>query len=62
MFLSEDKSIPIILHVHDEIGGEVDEDNTTAKSILHEAMSTCPPWAVGLSLAAETYEGKRYTK
>lgn len=63
MFIAEDKGLSTIGHVHDEIIVEHDEDAVElGYEELHEAMTTCPEWAAGLPLAAETYISKRYTK
>ena len=61
-FLATESGLLLIFHVHDELVAEADEGDTDAMGILDTAMQTIPTWAVGLPLAAESYESKRYTK
>lgn len=59
--LEESTKYSPILHVHDEIGSEVDEgfgDLEEYSSILTQAE----PWADGLPMKAEGWIGKRYRK
>lgn len=51
---------PGVLHVHDEIVAEVQEDQPLDKFL--EVMSQLPPWATGLPLAVAGFETKRYRK
>lgn len=62
LFTIDRSGLDLILHVHDEAVVEVDEHDTEAFRVVHAAMSHVPDWAVGLPLAAETYEAVRYTK
>jgi DNA polymerase len=62
IFLIKQAGLEVIFHVHDEAVALTRKEDTTAFGIVHEAMSTCPPWAAGLPLEAETYEAERYTK
>lgn len=62
LFIIDDAGYDIVFHVHDESVTEVDEHDTTAKTVIHEAMQTAPAWAAGLPLVAETHETIRYTK
>jgi DNA polymerase bacteriophage-type len=52
----------IIGTTHDEARTEADEKDKTAKARLEGYMSVTPDWAPGLILAADGYEGKRYSK
>ena len=53
----------VVMHVHDEIVVECDErDGPTVLSDLLRIMSTAPPWASGLPLAAEGHVERRYLK
>ena len=54
------KEYRIVAHVHDEIIVECPEE-ISVDSICH-LMSKTPPWAAGLQLKAEGYEGKFYKK
>lgn len=51
----------IILHVHDEIISEEDEDGHSLGELV-DVMCQTPSWAKGLPLAGEGYESKRYRK
>lgn len=53
----------IVLHVHDEIGNEVDNDKAVAalKSIC-DIMAIIPKWAKGLPLRADGFVSKYYKK
>ncbi len=53
----------IVLHVHDEIGNEVDDDHAedALKSIC-EIMAIIPHWAKGLPLRADGFVSKYYKK
>lgn len=62
MLAAEPAGYEIVLDVHDEILAETpDTDDYTAEG-LAEVMSTNPPWAGGLPLAASGFEAKRYRK
>ncbi len=52
----------VVLHIHDEIILEVPDDGTYGLDNLIRTMITNPPWARGLPLAAEGFEGYRYEK
>lgn len=53
----------VVLHVHDEIVIECDEDKAAAvKADMLEVMSTTPPWLPGLVLGAEAEISREYTK
>lgn len=54
---AEAAKLSIILHVHDEVVLEGDED---AERALIEIMTTPPAWAPGLPLAVKTARRKRY--
>jgi DNA polymerase len=62
MLRAEEAGLPIMLHCHDEIGAEVDEKRKGCVETLEACMTAPIPWAEGLPLAAEGWEGKRYTK
>ncbi len=59
---AEAARLPAVLHFHDEIGCEVDEDDENALDLLIECMTSPPAWADGLPLRAEGYEAKFYRK
>jgi DNA polymerase len=62
MQLAEDRGYPVILSVHDELLTETPDSNEYSVAELCEIMSTNPPWAAGLPLAAAGFEGYRYRK
>ena len=60
--MAKDK-LPIVLHVHDEVGVMVKDKNVKkAEKLVTRIMSTPPPWAIGLPLSEEGYTAKRYKK
>lgn len=61
--LVEKYKLPVVLHVHDEIGVEVpDWLSTMALKQLIDCLTTKPVWAKDLWLGAEGYITKRFTK
>lgn len=54
--------IEIVGHTHDELICLADENDTTALERLIGYMSMTEPWAVGLPMAADGCEGRRYGK
>lgn len=52
---------PVILHVHDELVAEVDEDFGDLDE-FEGLMAEVPTWATGCPIAAEGWVGKRYRK
>jgi len=59
---AEAAGFPIILTCHDELVTEpIDSDQFTVDR-LSSIMTTVPPWAQGLPLAAAGWEGARYQK
>jgi DNA polymerase len=62
MFNAEADGLPVVLHVHDEIGALVPETDTTALDRLNKAMTAPIDWAQNLPLSAEGYLGKIYVK
>ena len=65
MLAVEANLYPIVLHVHDEIGSEIDGDETTWAWQLKEfikLMCKVPKWGAGCPLAAEGWIGERYRK
>ena len=59
----EEKEAQIVLHTHDEVGGEVDETSAGAfAERLHETMVRGWDWTEGLPLAAEVSTSWYYTK
>ena len=50
----------VVLHVHDEI--VLETDRADAAEVLERVMTTPPPWATDLPLAAEVQEMERYGK
>jgi DNA polymerase bacteriophage-type len=57
-----DGRLPIVAHTHDELITEADESDAEALPRLIAYMAATAPWAEGLPMAADGYEGKRYTK
>lgn len=60
--LEVNKTLPIVLTVHDEIISEVDESFENSHKELSRLMAMNPPWAKGLPLAADGFECMRYRK
>jgi len=60
--LAEDAGYKVVLRVHDELICEVPDDPAFSAEGLSAIMSTNPPWAEGLPLAAAGFECKRYRK
>lgn len=59
----DDLYYDIVLHVHDEIVLEVEDDKVEqAKQDMQNIMTTSPAWAKGLPLEIEVSTAKRYTK
>jgi DNA polymerase len=52
----------VVLHIHDEIIIEVPKDGGYGLAELIKSMTKNPPWARGLPLNAEGFEGERYEK
>lgn len=57
-----DPRFEIIGHTHDELITLTDEKDESALHQLEAYMSVTEPWAAGLPMAADGYEGKRYSK
>lgn len=55
-------SLPVVLHVYDEIVLEVPEDDNRSESILKGFMTTPPAWADGLPVAVGSGSHRRYIK
>lgn len=53
---------PIVLHVHDEIGIQVPEDDKEAKLQLEKLMTKLPDWAGDMPVRAEVFESNFYRK
>lgn len=62
MKLAEESGYPVVLHVHDELLCEVPDRPDYNVARLSAIMSTNPPWAEGLPLAAAGFETYRYRK
>jgi DNA polymerase len=62
MKLSEDRGYEVVLSVHDELITEIPEGGALSWQGLAACMSTNPPWAEGLPMAAAGFQGKRYRK
>jgi DNA polymerase len=60
--VEEDGGLEIVGTTHDELICLADETDTTAKARLEHYMSLTEPWAEGLPMAADAFEGKRYGK
>lgn len=52
----------IVGHTHDELICLADENDTEALPELIRLMSLTEPWAKGLPITADGYQGKRYSK
>jgi DNA polymerase len=52
----------IVLHVHDEIGTEVPEEDQEASKNLERIMSDLPDWAKGMPIRAKVFETQFYRK
>jgi len=60
---AEAAGLPVILHVHDEIGIEVETDAAEAAlATLESCMTQQPEWAADMWLGATGFITKRYTK
>lgn len=59
---AEAAGFSILLTCHDELVAEVDATSRLTHEDLSAIMSTVPPWATGLPLAASGWEGQRYRK
>lgn len=62
MVEAEEAGFEIILTVHDELVTEPLDSGQWSSDRLSRILSSVPPWAPGLPLAAEGYEAKRYRK
>jgi len=51
-----------VMHVHDEIVTEVDQFSEHTLKGLEDLMCEVPPWATGMPIAAEGWEGRRFRK
>jgi DNA polymerase len=55
--------IPILMHIHDEIVAEADDDKAEATlEVMNEVMAVSPVWAKGLPLKGDGYVSKYYRK
>lgn len=61
MLRAEHSHYPVVLTVHDEIVAEVDR-NFGDSSTFSTLVTTIPPWAQGLPIVADGWEGPRYRK
>lgn len=59
---AKDPGLEIIGHTHDEIITLADEKDAGAMARLEGYMSQVEPWAAGLPMLADGFEGKRYAK
>jgi len=58
-----DPKWPVVMHVHDEIVVEINENATHATPMIVEnEMKKVPKWATGLPIAVEGWRGRRYRK
>lgn len=57
-----DAKYPIVLSVHDELLTETPDTDDYSHAELAAMMSTVPPWAEGIPLAAAGFETYRYRK
>ncbi len=61
MFSAEAAGYPIVLHTHDEMAAELPFGTGSADELARIA-NDLPPWAAGLPMTADGWEGKRYKK
>lgn len=61
MLILDSMGYQIVMHVHDEVVIEIDEDSNELKTVC-ELMSQEIPWAPGLPLRADGYECQYYQK
>jgi len=61
MLRLEASGFPIVLHVHDEAGAEVDPTERTLEEYI-SIMTQVPTWAPGFPIAAAGWVGQRYRK
>lgn len=54
------RSLPIVMHVHDEV--VIEADNRITTESVCQQMGQTPPWADGLLLRADGYETEFYRK
>lgn len=59
---AEASGFPIVMTVHDELVTQTLDTPQFSADRLAAIMSTVPPWAKGLPLAAAGWEGQRYRK
>jgi DNA polymerase len=57
----EDKNIPVVFHVHDEVVCEIIKNSISLEK-FESLISVLPMWADGLPLAASGWIGERYRK
>lgn len=57
-----DPGLEVVGHTHDEIIALADEADAGAVGRLEGYMSEVAPWGAGLPMAADGFEGKRYSK
>jgi DNA polymerase len=62
MVRAEEDDLTVVGHCHDELICEIDQSYALPIRRMVAAMSADIPWAKGLPLAAEGWEGKRYAK
>jgi DNA polymerase family A len=59
----EDRGLPVLFHVHDEVVVEVDGAAATeAVHTVEKELSCVPPWAAGLPISCEVKTVSRYGK
>ena len=57
----DERGYPVVIHAHDEIVSQVAEDFGSVEE-FETIMSELEPWAGGIPIKAEGWEGKRYKK
>lgn len=57
----EAAGFPVVLHVHDEVMSEVDEDKADLEKFVG-LLTKSPDWATGFPISAEGWVGGRYKK
>ena len=62
MMTGYERGFSQILHVHDEAGFEVPENDMIGLTLVKNFMEDTPPWADGCPVGAAGYESNRYRK
>ena len=58
----EAANFAVVLHVHDEVIAEIDDDGRDRRDEFLRTLTELPGWAEGLPIAAKVWSGRRYAK